>query len=131
MMRPPSSIERDVGAMMGERPTARLVGASYTTAGGVEPRSYMLSVCQEFDKIMHSVPDDTALHQVSILGKIQCIHPLALCHDLCTKPLCSTSGARMGDKDFVCQGSYEAVSPLGQSSSWPPMVWGKRRHHQE
>jgi hypothetical protein len=131
MMRSPSSMERDVGAMMGARPTARLLGVSPIIVGGVEARFHILAMCQEVDKTMHGVYDDTTLHQVSILGKIQCTHPLALCHDLCAKPLCSTPDARMGDKEFVCQGSYEAVSLLGQRSSWPPMVWGERRHHQE
>src|SRR5262245_27943615 len=105
MMRLASSlIERDVGAMMGERPTARLLGVSPIIVGGVEARFHILAMGQEVDKITHSVPDNTTLHQVSILGKIQCTHPLALCHDLCAKPLCSIPGARMGDKEFVCQG---------------------------
>jgi hypothetical protein len=131
MMRLASSIERDVSTMMGARPTARRLGASHIIVGGVDARFYILAMGQEVDKITHSVPNDTALHQVSILGKIQCIHPLALCHDLCTKLLCSTPSSCMGDKEFVCQGSHEAVSLFSQCSSWPPMVWGEQRHHQE
>ena len=57
MMRPVSSIERDVSAKIGARPTARSLGASHSIMPGVESRFGFLAMCEEFDSVMHGVPD--------------------------------------------------------------------------
>jgi hypothetical protein len=52
-------------------------------------------VDEALDKLVHSLPNGSALYQVSILGKIEGIRPLALGDDFCTQPFCSTDSNRL------------------------------------